>query len=175
MRAALLTFALAVFAFPSAVAAEDAGIGLPPACGDPAVASLSVVDCETVDAVPSLDGSSPESAAGVAAFAAAAGVAQELPSYCVEPATVIFYTSTDWVRLAQTMAADASPCAEYYFRRTDQAVRLRRHTSAVAVAGGGTAGVRAIEARALQVPTRGDLPRRPATNASWQGRSGRAG
>jgi hypothetical protein len=46
---------------------------------------------------------------------ARAGVVQELPAYCRLPASVVFYTSTDWVRLAETMATDASPCAEYFF------------------------------------------------------------
>jgi hypothetical protein len=30
------------------------------------------------------------------------------------PVRAIFYDSTDWIRLAQTLAADASPCAQYY-------------------------------------------------------------
>ena len=30
------------------------------------------------------------------------------------PIRAVFYDSTDWIRLAQTLAANASPCAEYY-------------------------------------------------------------
>ena len=114
MRMLVLAFALAVLAFPVSAGAE-ADMGAPPACGDPDVSSLSIVDCEPVEALPSIDGSVVTSAEGVAAFAAAAAVVQELPDYCRLPAVVIFYTSTDWLRLAETMAADASPCAEYYF------------------------------------------------------------
>jgi hypothetical protein len=97
--------ASATFAPPSAAGAGDSWIGEPPACGDPTVASLSAVDCEPVEAVPSLDESTPQTAEQVAAFAAAADVVPELPAYCRLPADVIFYTATDWVRLAETIPA----------------------------------------------------------------------
>jgi Divergent InlB B-repeat domain/PASTA domain len=52
------------------------------------------------------------------------------------PLRVIFYAQTDWLRLATTLAANASPCAQYYIsvaplvgnktqERSDQAWRIR--------------------------------------------------
>lgn len=116
MRALTCAFAVAlVLAAPSAAGADDSFVGEPPTCGDPTVASLSVLDCDPVEPVPSLDPSTPQTLEAVTAFATAAGVVQQLPSYCRLPADILFYTSTDWVRLGETMATDASPCAEYYF------------------------------------------------------------
>ncbi|MGE5689436.1 MAG: hypothetical protein ACM33B_02660 [Pseudomonadota bacterium] len=116
MRVLALALAAAALAMPSAASADDdTWIGDPPPCGDTTVASLSVVDCDPPEAVPSLDASTPQTREAVAAFVAAAGVPQEFPPYCRLVSTVFFYTSTDWVRLAETMAAEASPCADYYF------------------------------------------------------------
>jgi hypothetical protein len=113
MRTLAYALVLAVvFVAPAAGGANDGG---PPACGDPTVASLSVVDCDPIEAVPSLDESTPQTLDAVTAFAASAGVVQELPAYCRLPANILFYTATDWVRLSQTMATTASPCGEYYF------------------------------------------------------------
>lgn len=115
MRALAYALVLAaVLAVPAAAGADDSWIGDPPACGDPTVASLSILDCDPLEAVPSLDESTPQTEAEVLAFAAAAGVAQDFPAYCRLQASAVFYTATDWVRLGQTMATDASPCAEYY-------------------------------------------------------------
>ena len=116
MRMFMCAFALAlVLVAPSSAGADDPFVGEPPVCGDPTVASLSVLDCDPVEAVPSLDASMPQTTEAVAEFTAAAGVVQQLPAYCRLPADVLFYTSTDWIRLGETMATDASPCAEYYF------------------------------------------------------------
>ena len=116
MRRHALVLAVLALALPSAAFGEDdTWVGEPPACGDTSVASLSVVDCEPTEAVPSLDESTPQTLDAVTAFVREAGVAQEFPPYCRYLGTVFFYTSTDWVRLAETMAAEASPCAEYYF------------------------------------------------------------
>ena len=52
------------------------------------------------------------------------------------PLRAVFYTATDWMRLATKLAANASPCAQYYFSipslaadhtqmRADQAWRIR--------------------------------------------------
>jgi hypothetical protein len=52
------------------------------------------------------------------------------------PLRAVFYTATDWMRLATTLAANSSPCAQYYFSipslaadhtqlRADQAWRIR--------------------------------------------------
>ena len=61
MRMFVCAFALAlVLAAPSAAGADDPFVGEPPACGDPTVASLSVLDCDPVEAVPSLDASTPQ-------------------------------------------------------------------------------------------------------------------
>ncbi len=115
-RRLILTFlAAAVVGFPSGASGADGEPGDAPACGDATVASLSVVECEAVEAVPSLDDSTPVTPDAVAAFAAAAQVPQEFPAYCRLQASVFFYTANDWMRLAQTMATDASPCAEYYY------------------------------------------------------------
>jgi hypothetical protein len=115
MRKLALAFALAaVAAVPSAARGDDSYVGAPPTCGDTTVATLSVVDCLDVEAVPSLD-ETPQTAEQVAAFAAANGVVQELPEYCRLPADVVFYTASLWLDLAEAMATDASPCAEYYF------------------------------------------------------------
>ena len=115
MRTFALAFVLlAVVAAPSSARGEDAWVGDPPACGDTSVATLSVVDCLGIEAVPSLDEASP-TPEGVAAFAETAGVVRELPAYCRVPADVVFYTASLWLDLAEAMATDASPCAQYYF------------------------------------------------------------
>jgi hypothetical protein len=52
------------------------------------------------------------------------------------PLRAVFYTATDWMRLATTLAANSSPCAQYFFSipslaadhtqvRSDQAWRIR--------------------------------------------------
>jgi List-Bact-rpt repeat protein/PASTA domain-containing protein len=64
-----------------------------------------------------------------------ARVAGQATTDC-RPARLIFYAQTDWLRLATTLAANASPCAQYYIsvaplvadktqERSDQAWRIR--------------------------------------------------
>ena len=115
MRFALAFLLVLVLAVPSVARADEASVGDPPTCGDTTVATLSIVDCLGIEGVPSLDDEAPSTADAVRAFAAAAGVVQDLPEYCRIPAEVVFYTASLWVDLAQAMATDASPCAEYYF------------------------------------------------------------
>jgi hypothetical protein len=47
------------------------------------------------------------------AVSAAAPIASARPNAC-QSVQAVFYTSGDWLRLAHTLAADASPCAQYY-------------------------------------------------------------
>ena len=113
-----LAFALmlaVVAAVPSAARGDDPAVGDPPTCVDSTAATLSVVECVGIEARPWLDDSSPRTPAGVTALAEAAGVVQELPSACRFPAEVVFYTASLWMDLAEAMATEASPCAQYYF------------------------------------------------------------
>ena len=69
MRRFMCAFALAlVLVAPSSAGADDPFVGEPPQCGDPTVASLSVLDCDPVEAVPSLDASMPQTTEAVAEF-----------------------------------------------------------------------------------------------------------
>lgn len=117
-------------------------IGSPPPCGDEAAATLSGVDCAGIEPVDSI-GPIPveiEAAAAGTARADAALVAAEGPDAlrrnCRFHAEVALYTSMDWNRLAQNLAAQASHCADYYISlpaiagnktmpRPDQAWRIR--------------------------------------------------
>ena len=79
------------------------------------------MDCAGIDGVPSLDPADQASPATVESLAAAAAVRaavepspEVLRAYCRQHVNVYFYTSSDWVRLGQKLAADASPCADYY-------------------------------------------------------------
>jgi hypothetical protein len=104
-----------VAAVPSAARGDDPAAGGPPICGDTTAATLSVVDCLGIEAVPWLDESSPQTAEGVASLAEAAGVVQEIPVACRLPVEVVFYTANLWMDLAEAMATEASPCGQYYF------------------------------------------------------------
>ena len=97
-------------------------IGYPPACDDPDAASLSIVDCagdrgELVDAIgevpDALVAAAAETARVETALVAAEGPAA-LRKNCRFHAEVALYTSEDWNRLAQSLAAEASHCADYY-------------------------------------------------------------
>ena len=46
-------------------------------------------------------------------LSAAAPTAPAQPSPC-QPVRAVFYTSDDWLQLAQGLAADPSACAQYY-------------------------------------------------------------
>jgi hypothetical protein len=105
---------------PAVIAAADDGYVAPP-CDDPDVSTLAVADCAGIEPVPSLDpadAANPPTAAELTAKADAAAALEpspaDLPSYCRVHANVYFYTSSDWLRLGQTLQANASPCADYY-------------------------------------------------------------
>jgi hypothetical protein len=96
----------------TAVSIDDpAYVGAPPACGTTGEATLSVVDCVAVDQVPSLDETADPDAA---ASAATPPFDPGLPANCRIHLQGIFYAETDWLRLGQELAADPSPCADYY-------------------------------------------------------------
>ena len=121
---------------------QDLVIGLPPPCGDESAATLSAVDCAGVEPVDSLGPIAPEieAAAAETARVETALVATQGPEAlrrnCRFHAEVSLYTDSDWNRLAQNLAAQASHCADYYISipaltanktmpRPDQAWRIR--------------------------------------------------
>jgi hypothetical protein len=89
--------------------------------------------------VPSLDDEAATDAAASADASAAAPPAVDpgLPPNCRIHLEAVFYTEEDWVRLGEKLAADPSPCADYYitipavapgkitFRTTFGAPRIR--------------------------------------------------
>jgi hypothetical protein len=90
-------------------------VGEPPPCGTTGLATLSVIDCVQLDPVPSLDDEASPDAAGTAASAAVGPVFDPgLPPNCRIHLEAVFYAATDWLRLGQRLAADPSPCADYY-------------------------------------------------------------
>jgi len=114
-----LMICVAAFATGSAFASDDGYVA--PVCGDPDVQTLSAFDCTGAEPVPSLDpayADDPSTVASLQAEAAASAATlpspADLPAFCRLHADVLFYTSTDWIRLGQKLLADASPCADYY-------------------------------------------------------------
>ena len=111
-------FATADEASPGSPVAATTDDGyVPPPCNDPDIATLAVAspECSGEDGVPTSD---PADSAALEAAAAANAAAMpspaELPRYCREHANAYFYTSTEWLRLAQRLAANASPCVDYW-------------------------------------------------------------
>jgi hypothetical protein len=121
----------------------DLEIGAPPACGDEEAATLSAVDCaaetEPVDSIgpiaPEISAAAAQTARAETALVATQGP-KALRKNCRLHAEVPFYTDSDWNRLAQNLAAEASHCADYYISlpaiagnktmpRPDQAWRIR--------------------------------------------------
>jgi hypothetical protein len=110
---ALLVVVLACVAVPGSVRADDEMSSAP--CGSPEVNTLAAADCLTVEPVPSLDPSAAEQTpASVAVTSPAASDPVQLPAYCRLAGEAVFYTATDWLRLGQHLAADESPCVNYY-------------------------------------------------------------
>ena len=122
--------------------ASELVIGYPPSCDDTEAATLSAVDCAGIEPVDSIGPIAPEieAAAAETARIETALVAAEGPEAlrrnCRFHAEVALYTSEDWNRLAQNLAAEASHCADYYISipalagnktipRPDQAWRIR--------------------------------------------------
>jgi hypothetical protein len=83
-----------------------------PACGAPNINTNTAVECAGIEAVPSLDGDVPS--ASQLRRLASSRRALTLPPQCRLHLEAVLYTSSDWVRLAQRLAGDASPCADYY-------------------------------------------------------------
>ena len=72
--------------------------------------TLAAAGCPGVDPVPDLDpADTPEALARAAAASAAAAA---LPHQCRYHSEVVFYTSSDWIRLTRLLAADTSYCAD---------------------------------------------------------------
>jgi hypothetical protein len=102
---------------PPAVSPDDPTyVGDSPPCGTVGVATLSVVDCASIDPVPSLDGTADSggSAGTAASVATTPAFGTELPAYCRIHLQAVFYAASDWLRLGQKLAADPSPCGDYY-------------------------------------------------------------
>jgi hypothetical protein len=127
MRWLALTAALLLLTLPTAAIRADDGtattvgvddptyVGDPPPCGTTGEATLSVIDCVGVDQVPSLDETASPGGATAGAAAAATPVFDPgLPPDCRIHLQAIFYAETDWLRLGQKLAADPSPCSDYY-------------------------------------------------------------
>ncbi len=121
----------------------DLEIGAPPPCGDEEAATLSAVDCaaetEPVDSIgpiaPEISAAAAQTARVETALVATQGPGA-LRKNCRLHAEVPFYTDSDWNRLGQNLAAEASHCADYYISlpaiagnktmpRPDQAWRIR--------------------------------------------------
>src|SRR5215208_4890834 len=84
-------------------------VGAPAACGDTTVASIAAAEClatETDDAVTGFRSSSRAATPPVDRGPA--------PASCRYDANVVFYAASDWPRVAQVLASDASPCAQYW-------------------------------------------------------------
>jgi IPT/TIG domain len=100
----------------------------------PAVATLHAVECAGIRPVPSLDPAATDAAWHRLAHGHQA-VAGTATTAC-RPLRAVFYTATDWRRLATKLAASASACADYYIsvppltadktqERSDEAWRIR--------------------------------------------------
>jgi len=154
MRHAVITTGAVVVALATALAGAapiqadetvtaDLEIGAPPPCGDEEAATLSAVDCaaetEPVDSIgpiaPEISAAAAQTARAETALVATQG-SEALRKNCRLHAEVPFYTDSDWNRLAQNLAAEASHCADYYISlpaiagnktmpRPDQAWRIR--------------------------------------------------
>src|SRR5438093_88630 len=126
-RLGMLVAILAAFGvFAAATSADDGTVtgpgpddptyvGEAPPCGTTGLATLSVIDCVQIDPVPSLDDEASPDAAGTAA-SPPVGPAFDpgLPPNCRIHLEAVFYTASDWLRFGQKLAADPSPCADYY-------------------------------------------------------------
>lgn len=110
MRSFILSIALLVSLFAVAIpaAADDSPTDDDPACvaDDPLVALDA--GCPGAAVLPSAV------AALEQARAAAPALADDLPPWCRLHAEAVFWTANDWPLLSEALAADPSPCADYY-------------------------------------------------------------
>src|SRR5829696_4701639 len=114
-RLALITsMLLSVFVFTVSAAADDSSPANDPVCFAADV-GLSV-DARCPGAI-----AAEAAAEGARASAAAPALLDDFPRSCrlhVEP---VFWTASDWLPLARALAADPSPCADYYVSIPPQA------------------------------------------------------
>ena len=96
--------------------------------------TLAAVECAHIRAVPSLQPAATKRL--WQALVRRRRVFSVTATADCRPLRAVFYTATDWMRLATKLAANASPCAQYYFSipslaadhtelRSDQAWRIR--------------------------------------------------
>jgi hypothetical protein len=109
--------ALLVAAGPAA-ADDDASlpewsVGAPAACGDTTVASMVAAECLATEATNDT-AAAPRMLSRTAASAAERAERDPSPASCRYDANIIFYAASDWLRVGQILAADASPCAQYW-------------------------------------------------------------
>jgi hypothetical protein len=145
MRRFVIKAIILVLVLLSALAGATAGradeslspveIGSPPSCDNEVELSLAAVDCAGIEPVEALGPVDPaiEQAAVTTASAERALVAAEGPDAlrrnCRLHAEVALYTANDWIRLGQTLAAEATHCADYYI--SIQPARQRQDRSAL--------------------------------------------
>jgi hypothetical protein len=100
---------LSLLTFAVSAAADDAAVD-DPACysADPLLAP----DAGCPGASDPLD--STAAAALARAVAAAPAVVNDFPASCRLHPKAVFSTASDWVPLAEALAADPSPCADHY-------------------------------------------------------------
>jgi hypothetical protein len=95
-------------------------IGFPPSCGSEVEVTLSAVECAGIEPVEALGPVDPaiERAAAETASAEFALVAAQGPGAlrrnCRLHSEVAVYTANDWRRLGETLAGEATHCADYY-------------------------------------------------------------
>jgi len=168
-------FAVAVIIAAPATASDqvlpDRSIGSPPACGDLSVASLMEAEClvvdeasgEEADAAPMTVAGPAISASAADGLASATAAPSTFVASCRYDANVVFYAQNDWVTVGRTLAANSSPCAEYWIHiptlaanklacRVNQAHQIRAfgprfHAMCEAHLGGWQAWVNADPAR----------------------------
>jgi len=139
LRRVYLIVAVAAFAFTIAGlfgpgSAAGAGSATRDACRLGAANTLAAVECARIPAVPSLE---PAATIKLWRTLVHARRTQALTAATdCRPLRAIFYTASDWNRLATKLAANGSPCAQYYISipplsadktqpRTNQAGQIR--------------------------------------------------
>src|SRR5262245_12882280 len=102
--AAAIAGAVLAGSAPGAAAADGCAAGTP---------SLAAVDCAGIVPVPSLDPAATDQAWRALVLKAQSSPAPLAAPDC-RPLRAVFYTPTDWLRLATTLAASGSPCAQTF-------------------------------------------------------------